>query len=157
MINDSLSESVWYWLSYREHTKSRKDKWSRAQKTKCKRNMALDTCKYVIISICKSLGIGKASKFFSSFTYKLWYFSLKWDLVEFTLDFGRKSSKGGELCLRSLKWNRAKEKIMLHIQGSFSEVGKMSPIILSLMFWTDSTLLGMGQVRRGGGEIGRHS
>ena len=151
MMQNSLSESVWYWLSYRGHIKSRKEVlWSRKQKTKYKRNMDFDTCKNEII---RSMGMGKASKFFSS----LWYFSLKWDLVEFTLDFGCKSSKGGELCLRSLKWNRAKEKIMLHIQGSFSEVGKMSPIILSLMFWTDSTLLGMGQVRRGGGEIGRHS
>ena len=35
---------------------------------------------------------------------------------------------------------------MLHIQGSSSEVGKMSPIILLLMFWTDSAFLGMGQV-----------
>ena len=45
---------------------------------------------------------------------------------------------------------------MLHIQGSSSEVGKMSPIILSLMSWKGSALLRMGQVRRGGGEIGRH-
>ena len=34
---------------------------------------------------------------------------------------------------------------------------KMPPIILFLIFWADSAFLGMGQVRRGGGEIGRHS
>ena len=31
-MQDSLSESVWHWLSNREHTKSRKEKWSEQKK-----------------------------------------------------------------------------------------------------------------------------
>ena len=32
MMQDSLSESVWHWMSNREHTKSRKEKWSEQKK-----------------------------------------------------------------------------------------------------------------------------
>ena len=38
---------------------------------------------------------------------------------------------------------------MLHIQGSSSEVGKISPKILLLMFWTDSGLFGDGASEAG--------
>ena len=54
MMQDSLSESVWHWMSNREHTKSRKEKWSEQKKDFMQKNMVLNRRKLEIQTITQS-------------------------------------------------------------------------------------------------------